>query len=132
LRRDDLPFEIVADHPRLARADPEHFHCMTVSSLLGLAEPVLALNLDVVETVFEGETYNLGALLLGLGTARMGSDPDRSVVNEWGRSHDVKNLFIVDGSVFVTSGGVNPTSTIQALALYVADQMKQRLANLFD
>jgi choline dehydrogenase-like flavoprotein len=67
-----------------------------------------------------------------LGTARMGTDPARSVVNEWGRSHDVKNLFIVDGSVFVTSGGVNPTSTIQAIALYVADQMKQRLANLFD
>src|SRR6201987_2591974 len=66
-----------------------------------------------------------------LGTARMGTDPSRSVVNEWGRSHDVKNLFIVDGSVFVTSGGVNPTSTIQAIALYVADQMKQRLANLF-
>ena len=67
-----------------------------------------------------------------LGTARMGTDPERSVVNEWGRSHDVKNLFIVDGSVFVTSGGVNPTSTIQAIALYVADQMKSRLANLFD
>ena len=67
-----------------------------------------------------------------LGTARMGKDPERSVVNEWGRSHDVKNLFIVDGSVFVTSGGVNPTSTIQAIALYVADQMKLRLANLFD
>ena len=44
----------------------------------------------------------------------------------------MKNLFIVDGSLFVTSGGVNPTSTIQALALYVADQIKQRLANLFD
>ncbi|MGE0222540.1 MAG: GMC family oxidoreductase [Acetobacteraceae bacterium] len=67
-----------------------------------------------------------------LGTARMGTDPSRSVVNEWGRSHDVKNLFIVDGSVFVTSGGVNPTSTIQAVALYIADQMKQRLATLFD
>src|SRR6478672_10260665 len=67
-----------------------------------------------------------------LGTARMGTDPERSVVNEWGRSHDVKNLFIVDGSIFVTSGGANPTSTIQALALYIADQMKQRLANLFD
>ena len=50
----------------------------------------------------------------------------------WGRSHDVKNLFIVDGSLFVTCGGVNPTRTIQALALYVADKMKQRLANLFD
>jgi len=62
----------------------------------------------------------------------MGTDPSRSVVNEWGRSHDVKNLFIVDGSVFVTSGGVNPTSTIQAVALYIADQIKQRLANLFD
>ena len=49
----------------------------------------------------------------------------------WGRSHDVKNLFVVDGSIFVTSAGVNPTRTIQALALYVADQMKQRLANLF-
>ena len=54
------------------------------------------------------------------------------MVNEWGRSHDVKNLFIVDGSIFVTSAGVNPTRTIQALALYIADQMKQRLANLFD
>jgi len=67
-----------------------------------------------------------------LGTCRMGTDPERSVVNEWGRSHDVRNLFIVDGSVFVTGGGVNPTSTIQAVALYIADQIKQRLATLFD
>ena len=67
-----------------------------------------------------------------LGTARMGTDPERSVVNEWGRCHDVKNLFIVDGSIWVTSGGVNPTSTIEALALYIADSMKQRLATLFD
>jgi choline dehydrogenase-like flavoprotein len=67
-----------------------------------------------------------------MGTARMGTDPERSVVNDWGRCHDVKNLFIVDGSIFVTSAGVNPTSTIQALALYVADNIKRRLANLFD
>lgn len=67
-----------------------------------------------------------------LGTARMGNDPARSVVNSWGRSHDVKNLFIVNGSIFVTAGGVNPTSTIQALALYIADSIKQRLATLFD
>ena len=67
-----------------------------------------------------------------LGTARMGTNPGNSVVNEWGRCHDVKNLFIVDGSLFVTSGGVNPTSTIQALALYIADSIKQRLATLFD
>ena len=67
-----------------------------------------------------------------LGTARMGNDPEQSVVNSWGRCHDVKNLFIVDGSIFVTAGGCNPTSTIQALALYIADQMKQRLSTLFD
>jgi choline dehydrogenase-like flavoprotein len=67
-----------------------------------------------------------------LGTARMGDDPERSVVNAWGRCHDVRNLFIVDGSIWVTSGGVNPTSTIQALALYIADQIKRRLATLFD
>ena len=67
-----------------------------------------------------------------MGTARMGTDPSASVVNEWGRSHDVRNLFIVDGSIFVTAGGVNPTNTIQALALYIADTMKKNLANLFD
>ncbi|MEZ5852038.1 MAG: GMC family oxidoreductase [Hyphomicrobiaceae bacterium] len=67
-----------------------------------------------------------------MGTARMGGDPKRSVVNAWGRSHDVRNLFVVDGSLFVTSGGVNPTSTIQALALYVADNIKSRLDSLLD
>jgi choline dehydrogenase-like flavoprotein len=67
-----------------------------------------------------------------MGTARMGTDPARSVVNDWGRCHDVRNLFIVDGSIFVTSAAVNPTCTIQALALYIADTMKQKLANLFD
>jgi choline dehydrogenase-like flavoprotein len=67
-----------------------------------------------------------------MGTARMGIDPERSVVNPWGRAHDVRNLFIIDGSIFVTAGAVNPTNTIQAVALYVADQMKARLANLFD
>ena len=52
-----------------------------------------------------------------LGTARMGTDPANSVVDEWGRAHDVPNLFIIDGSVFVTSTGVNPTATIMAVAL---------------
>jgi choline dehydrogenase-like flavoprotein len=67
-----------------------------------------------------------------LGTARMGNDPETSVVNPWGRCHDVRNLFIVDGSIFVTAAAVNPTSTIQALALYIADHMKKNLADLFE
>ena len=67
-----------------------------------------------------------------MGTCRMGHDPERSVVNGWGRAHDVRNLFIVDGSTFVTSGAVNPTSTIQALALFIGDNIKSRIATLFD
>ncbi len=67
-----------------------------------------------------------------MGTCRMGNDPESSVVDGWGRSHDVKNLFIVDGSIFVTSGAVNPTATIQALALYIGDRIKANIANLFD
>jgi choline dehydrogenase-like flavoprotein len=67
-----------------------------------------------------------------MGTTRMGTNPEKSVVNQWGRAHDVRNLFIVDGSIFVTAAAVNPTNTIQALALYIADSMKKNLANLFD
>jgi choline dehydrogenase-like flavoprotein len=54
-----------------------------------------------------------------LGTARMGTDPARSVVNSFGMAHDVPNLYIADGSIFVTSGSANPTCTISALALRV-------------
>ena len=67
-----------------------------------------------------------------MGTARMGDDPERSVVNAWGRCHDVKNLFVIDGSIFVTAAAVNPTCTIQALALYVADRIKKNLGSLFE
>ena len=61
-----------------------------------------------------------------LGTARMGNDPATSVVDADCRSHDVENLFIVDGSVFPTCGAVNPTSTIMAIALRAADRMLRR------
>ena len=50
----------------------------------------------------------------------------------WGRSHDAKNLFIVYGSIFVTSGAVNPTSTTQALALFIGDRIKANIGNFFD
>ena len=58
-----------------------------------------------------------------LGTARMGHDPETSVVNADNRAHDVPNLYIVDGSSFATGGAVNPTHTIQALALRAADRI---------
>jgi choline dehydrogenase-like flavoprotein len=60
-----------------------------------------------------------------LGTCRMGDDPRTSVVDERGRAHDVDNLYVVDGSIFVTSAAVNPTTTIQALALRCAESIKR-------
>jgi len=56
-----------------------------------------------------------------MGTARMGDDRAHSVVDKWGQAHNTDNLFIIDGSVFVTGAAVNPTPTIQALALRTAD-----------
>jgi choline dehydrogenase-like flavoprotein len=58
-----------------------------------------------------------------MGTARMGTDPERSVVDAFGRCHDLSNLFIVDASIFVTASAVNPTATAQALALRAADHI---------
>jgi hypothetical protein len=58
-----------------------------------------------------------------MGTARMGNDPGNSVVDKWCMTHDIPNLGIIDGSVFVTAGAVNPTATICALALRAADRL---------
>jgi choline dehydrogenase-like flavoprotein len=58
------------------------------------------------------------------GTARMGDDPSTSVVNADCRSWDIPNLWVCDGSVFPTVGGVNPSLTIQAIALRTADRIK--------
>jgi choline dehydrogenase-like flavoprotein len=64
-----------------------------------------------------------------LGTAKMGVDPASSVVDAWGRSHDIPNLFIFDGSIWPTSSGMNPTATIAALALRCSDQLVRSRSN---
>jgi choline dehydrogenase-like flavoprotein len=51
-----------------------------------------------------------------LGTCRMGNDPRSSVIDRYHRTHDIRNLFICDGSSLVTGGRGQPTATIQALA----------------
>jgi choline dehydrogenase-like flavoprotein len=58
-----------------------------------------------------------------LGTCRMGSDRNASVIDADHRTHDVKNLFLCDGSSLVTSGRGQPTMTIQALAFRAADRI---------
>jgi choline dehydrogenase-like flavoprotein len=64
-----------------------------------------------------------------LGTARCGDDPATSVVDQYGRAHDVPNLYILDGSVFVTSSAMNPTSTITAFAARAVEHMIENAAD---
>lgn len=74
----------------------------------------------VIETPPYPSTHNLG-------TNRMSARPEDGVVNGHGQAHDVKNLFVSDGSQFTTGGAENPTLTIVSLAIrqaeYIADQM---------
>ncbi len=76
-----------------------------------------------------GELLTEGWSIHELGTARMGTDPRTSILNAFQQSHDVKNLFVVDGSSHVSASCVNPTWTIMALAWrscdYLADQLRQ-------
>ena len=64
-----------------------------------------------------------------LGTTRMGDDPATSVVDRWGAAHDVPNLYVMDGSVFVTSGPMAPTATICANALRCVSRLIERAGN---
>jgi choline dehydrogenase-like flavoprotein len=64
-----------------------------------------------------------GLAIHEVGTARMGNDPGTSVVNRWQQAHDVSNLFVMDGSVYVSSACQNPTLTIMALAARACDYL---------
>ena len=64
-----------------------------------------------------------------LGTNRMSEKPRDGVVNKWGQTHDIKNLFVSDGSQFTTGAACNPTLTIVALAIRQADHISGRMAS---
>jgi choline dehydrogenase-like flavoprotein len=80
------------------------------------------------EMVFKEQRLN-GLASHETGTCRMGADPRTSVLDPFCRTHDAKNLFVVDGSPFVTLPEKNPTLTIMALAVrtarHIADQSKR-------
>jgi choline dehydrogenase-like flavoprotein len=71
--------------------------------------------------------YTEGWSIHELGTARMGTDPKASVLNQFQQSHDVKNLFVVDGSSHVSASCQNPTWTIMALAWRSCDHLADQL-----
>lgn len=66
-----------------------------------------------------------------VGAARMGNDPATSVVDGFGRSHDIANLFVCDGSIMPTQGSANPGLTIQALAARTADYLISQGTTIF-
>ena len=67
-----------------------------------------------------------------VGAARMGNDPATSVVDAFGRTHDIANLFICDGSILPTQGSANPGLTIQALAARTADYLISQGTTIFN
>jgi hypothetical protein len=67
-----------------------------------------------------------------VGAARMGKDPTTSVVDGFGRTHDVTNLFICDGSILPTQGSANPGVNIQSLAARTADYLISQGSKVFN
>jgi choline dehydrogenase-like flavoprotein len=90
--------------------------CEEIADATGVEKAGIFTSLDTMGSTHVG------------GTTRMGKDRDNSVVNAVGQTHDVKNLFVADGSVFVTQGcGDSPALTIMALALRTADYLVSEL-----
>jgi choline dehydrogenase-like flavoprotein len=77
--------------------------------------------------LYVGERIPLAGVAHQCGTVRFGTDPRTSALDVNCRAHDVDNLYVVDGSFFVSSAAVNPALTIMANALRVGDHLKQRL-----
>ena len=101
------------------------------------SDKILAFGMERMKEVLQAAgateiTGEMGTAAPGhyMGTARMGSNPERSVTDKFGRAHDVKNLFVIDGSAFTTGGSLVPTATIHANALRVADYIKTNARNL--
>ncbi len=99
----------------------DHEHCRWLS---GKAEEVLR-EAGAVETWLRVGGKGLSGGQHQAGTARMGNDPKTSVTSRYGQVHGIDNLFVADGSLFVTVGGFNPVLTILALGYWVSDYIKR-------
>jgi choline dehydrogenase-like flavoprotein len=129
---DDLPEpeNRIALSGRLRDGDglpaPKMHYCLSQNARraldFGLARAGEVLALAGARTLYKAPLREQAGFHL-MGTTRMGDDPERTVVDAFGRAHDVANLFVVDASVFVTAASVNPTLTAQALALRTADHI---------
>lgn len=95
------------------------------ANTIAMREHAKARASDIYNSLGATEVWHVtgGSATHNMGTARMSNDASAGVTDRWGRCHDIPNLFIADGSLFPTSGAENPTLTIVALAMRLADHM---------
>jgi len=98
-----------------------------VAEMYDTAEAILKAAKAEIMPFKRGSTDVNGSAIHEHGTCRMGADPKRSALNGFCQSHDVTNLFVVDGAAFTTASEKNPTLTILALAWRATDYMAEEI-----
>ena len=121
-----IPFEIGMTLEKALTVEPQLKELMQQQSKCSVHghnchEGLFARNL------FIGQRIPLAGVAHQVGTARFGKDPRTSVLDTNCKAHDLDNLYVVDGSFFVSSGAVNPALTIMANALRVGEHLSERL-----
>jgi choline dehydrogenase-like flavoprotein len=97
------------------------------AKLEGLLDPLGAWPRLIERRLYLGKDIPIGGTAHQAGTCRFGTDPARSVLDLDCKAHELDNLYITDASFFPSIGAVNPTLTIIANALRVADRIRERL-----
>jgi choline dehydrogenase-like flavoprotein len=105
--------------------DGDNEHNMAKDAANTLEELFQAAGWDIVSKT--DRFYPPGYSIHEVGTARMGDDPRKSVLNQWNQTHDIRNLLVVDGAAFVTCGWQNPTMTILALSMRASEHLGEEM-----
>ena len=105
--------------------DGDNEHNMAKDAANTLDEIFTAAKWDIVSKT--DKFYPPGYSIHEVGTARMGEDPKKSVLNWWNQTHDIKNLLVVDGACFVTCGWQNPTMTILAVSMRASEHLAEEV-----
>lgn len=106
-----------------------HIDCQYSDNERAMAKDQIVTMMEMVtaagfEIHYKNETLsNPGLCIHEVGTARMGSDPKKSVLNKFNQLHDAKNVFVTDGACFVSQGCQNPTLTMMAITARACDYL---------
>jgi choline dehydrogenase-like flavoprotein len=110
-----------------------HIHCRYSDNEFNMAKEGIATQEELCRACGwevlsrNDKMFPPGHSIHELGTCRMGDDPKTSVLNKWNQSHDIRNLYVVDGSSFVTGGSQNPTMTILSLSMRASEHLAEQM-----